>query len=68
MSEPYELNEKDIDSVLNFLKQTDPEHATAEIAIGLLEYMQATVHKMAHDDPDSLSKLYEDFKRSKNKD
>ena len=30
MASDYELNEKDIDSVLNFLKLTDPANATIE--------------------------------------
>ena len=28
----YEINEKDIDSVIRFLKRTDPENATPEMA------------------------------------
>lgn len=59
----YQLNEKDIDSVLNFLKLTDPEHATPEMAIALLEHMQAKFHMMNDQDPETLKKIYEDLQR-----
>jgi len=65
MAEGYELNEKDIDSVIKFLKIHDPEHATPEMAIALLEHMRAAFHKMAHDDPELLNKIWQDLKREK---
>lgn len=61
----YQINEKDIDSVLNFLKLTDPEHATPEMVIELLEHMQATFHSMRHQDPETLVKLYKELKKQK---
>jgi len=61
----YQINEKDIDTTLNFLKKTDPEHATPEMAIELLEYLQETFHTMGHEDLGKLEKLYEDFKKQK---
>ena len=64
MAEPYEINEKDIDSVIRFLKIHDPENATPEMAIALLEHMQAAFHTMSHDDPDMLEKIYRDLKKS----
>jgi hypothetical protein len=66
MAEPYEINEKDIDSVLKFLKINDPENATPEMAIMLLEHMQAAFHTMSHDDPDMLEKIYLDLKKRDN--
>jgi len=62
----YQINEKDIDSVIRFLKITDPEHATPEMAIELLEYLQVTFHTMRHEDPDMLAKIYEDFLKTRN--
>lgn len=62
MAKDYEINEKDIDAVIRFLKLTDPEHATPEIAIELLEHMQMAFHTMAHDDPEILEKIYQDMK------
>jgi len=66
MAKDYEINEKDIDSVLRFLKLNDPEHATPEMAIAILERMQAAFHTMSHDDPEMLEKIYLDMK-TKNK-
>lgn len=37
MADDYEINEKDIDSVIRFLKTVDPENATPEMAINILE-------------------------------
>ncbi len=62
----YKINEKDIDSVLNFLKIKDPKHATPEMAIALLEYFQATFHTMRHENLDQLTEIYEEFKKYKN--
>lgn len=61
----YQINEKDIESVLKFLKATDPENATPEMAIALLEYLKASVHAMAHDNPEKLKEIYEELKRQK---
>lgn len=57
----YEINEKDIDTVLNILKKSDPEHATPEMAISILENMQATFHKLRHIEPELLIQIYEDL-------
>lgn len=65
MAKQYELNEKDIDSVLRYLKLTDPEHATAEWAIGILEYMHETMDSLSFDNPELLDKIVEDFKNKK---
>ena len=62
----YQINEKDIDSTLAYLKIHDPKNATPEIAIALLEYMQAGVHTMNHEDPQMLDELYLEFKKQKN--
>ena len=61
----YQINEKDIDSVIKVLKLIDPEHATPEMAIDLLEHMQATYHTMNHENPELLRELYEELKRQK---
>ncbi|CAN5158285.1 hypothetical protein BH09PAT1_BH09PAT1_2350 [soil metagenome] len=64
MAQNYELNEKDIETVLNILKQTDPEHATPEMAIEILEHLQKGVHELSHTDPGALIKIYEELKKS----
>ena len=65
MSNGYQINEKDIDGVLRFLKITDPENATPEMAIALLEFYKEKFHKMAHTDLDKLKEIYEEFKKEK---
>ena len=65
MASDYEINEKDIDSVLNFLRLTDPAHATPAVAIALLEYMKDAVHSIALEDPDVLQRMYEEMKANK---
>jgi len=61
----YQMNEKDIEAVINYLKIFDPENATPEMAIELLEYMQATYHNTNHEDPEQLKKMYEDLQKQK---
>lgn len=61
----YEINEKDIDTVLNILKKSDPENATPEMAIAILENMYATFHKLRHVDPELLVQIYEDLLQEK---
>lgn len=65
MSNGYQINEKDIDGVLRFLKATDPENATPEIAIALLEFYKEKFHELAHTDLDKLEEIYEEFKKRK---
>lgn len=67
MNNGYELNEKDIDSTLNFLRIYDSENATPEKAIDFLEYLHAGVHKMGHESPDKLEELYDLFKSGASK-
>ncbi len=64
MAEDYEINEKDIESTIRFLKIHDPENATPEKAIALLEDLRAGVHQMSHSNPELLEKLLKDLKRS----
>ena len=65
MSNGYELNEKDIDSVLEILKRTDPENATPERAIAILEDLSAEFHLAAHTDLEALIKLDKKLKLQK---
>lgn len=65
MAKGYEINEKDIESVINFLKIHDPENATPEMAINILEAMQTKFHMMAHADPEMLKVILEDLKKQK---
>jgi len=65
MSNGYEINEKDIDAVINYLKIYDPNNATPEMAIAFLEHFQAAFHKLSHTDPEKLKELFEEFKSQK---
>jgi cytochrome oxidase Cu insertion factor (SCO1/SenC/PrrC family) len=62
MAKEYQINEKDIDSTINYLKSVDPENATPEMAIAFLEELQARVHILAHENPDLLEQIYKDLK------
>jgi len=64
MSEDYEINEKDIDSVLCFLKIYDPANATPENAISILEDMDAYFHKLSHENPGLLEKFQKDVRNN----
>jgi hypothetical protein len=61
MNDKYELNEKDIDSTLNFLSIFDPENATPDNAISFLEYMYVGAHVMQHTDPKAVEGLYKEY-------
>jgi hypothetical protein len=66
MAKKYEINDQDIESVINFLKINDPENATREKAIELLQDLQRGFHGIAHDNPDLLLKLQKELDESKN--
>lgn len=61
----YELNEKDIDSTINWLKIVDAENANPETAIDFLIYLRTVVHQEWHDNPKGLEKFYSDYRASK---
>ena len=65
MAKQYELNEKDIDSAINYLKSIDPDNATPEMAIAFLEELHASVHILSHENPELLDKIYQDVKKKK---
>lgn len=61
----YNITQQDIDAMVRFLKTTDPDNATPEMAIELLEHLQAGIHTMSHEDPEKLLALYKEFKATK---
>lgn len=65
MTQKYEMNEKDIDSVIRYLKIVDPQNATPEAAIEILEEMYARVHTISHENPELLEQVYKDLKTKK---
>lgn len=62
----YEINESDVESVIKYLKIHDPENATPEKAIALLEELQEGFHMLSHTNPELLEKLLEDLKSDNN--
>jgi len=64
-SDKYELNEKDLDSAMRYLKAFHPENANPETAIALLEGMMTKYHMMNHDNPKDLEKIYQEIQKSK---
>ena len=63
----YDLNEKDIDGVLRFLKYVDPVNATPERAISFLAFLKSNIRESSsanlHNDQ---TKHYEEFKKKNN--
>jgi DNA-binding phage protein len=47
MKDDYEINEKDIESVIKYLKIHNPENADREYAIQLLNLMQNSMGQIA---------------------
>jgi hypothetical protein len=62
MDEKYEINGKDVDSALRYLRLTDPKNATRKKAIDLLEDLHSGLHQIAHNDPRLLEKLQKELK------
>ncbi len=61
-TEPYEINEADIDKTITYLRTVDPSHATPEDAIAFLEYYQTVIHQLGHQlNDEQMQKLYEEF-------
>lgn len=61
----YEINEKDIQSMVKYLEVFHPENANHEFAEEMLRYLKAASRRLATSDPDTLDKLYEEFQRSR---
>jgi hypothetical protein len=65
MADFYDINDKDIDSMLNYLRIFEPENATPEYAAEFLKFLKLGYRRTGQLDPDELSKLLKDFKKSK---
>lgn len=57
----YEITEQDIESTIKYLQIFHPENANREFAIEMLEYLKASVHRLAVTNPDELDELYRSF-------
>jgi len=59
--------QKDIESMVSYLKIHQPENATPEYAAAMLDFMQTKLHELALHDPEELLNLYESYQESQNK-
>ncbi len=55
--------QKDIESMVNYLKIHKPESATPEYAAAMLDFMQTKLHELALNDPEELLNLYETYQK-----
>jgi hypothetical protein len=63
--EEYHANEKDISSMLYFLRIFQPAKATREEAVNFLKYLGTIAHEKVANSPDKdLEKLYIEFTKS----
>lgn len=65
MTKRYEITDKDIESALLYLKYHDPENATPEKAISMLEDLRQGYHEKAHNSPESLIELQKELDKNK---
>ena len=64
----YEINDKDVAGVINYLKIFHPEKpATPEYARALLQHYKDGYHQLSINDPAGLDNLLEDYEASKSK-
>ena len=55
----YEITEKDIESMVNYLRIFHPENANRDFAVEMLNYLKATSHRLAQSSSEMLETLYE---------
>jgi len=56
--------QKDIETMVSYLKIHQPENATPEYAAAMLDFMQTKLHELALNDPEELLNLYESYQQS----
>ena len=56
-------DEQIITKAMNYLKYTDPDHATRDDAISYLEFMQTVAEQTAKVIPLDFDAFYEDYKK-----
>lgn len=60
----YEISDKDIEGMLNYLSIFEPENATREYATEFMKFWKRTYRKTGRIDPDELPELLKAFKKS----
>ena len=67
MAKKYVISDRDIEIALRYLKFNDPENATRDKAMELLEDLRSGFHGMAHHNPELLLKLQQEIDNKKRK-
>ena len=62
----YKITEKDIDAVVRYLEIYHPNNANREYAQAMLEYIKSGLRKIAHDNPDNIEAMYENYENHLN--
>ncbi len=65
MEDFYDINDKDIESMVNYLRIFQPEDANKEFATEFLKYMKLTTRRTGRIDPDELDKQLEAYNKSR---
>lgn len=64
MADFYDINDKDIESMVNYLHIFQPEDANREFAVEFLKYLKLTARRTGRIDPDELEKQLEAYNKS----
>ncbi len=64
MAKEYEYTEADIEKMIAYIRTEDPENATPEMAIKMLETEFAKHHLLSHNNPEIHEAIYNDFKKN----
>lgn len=65
MNDFYDINDKDTESMVNYLRIFQPEDANREFATEFLKYLKLTARRTGRTDPDELEKQLEAYNRSR---
>lgn len=65
MARNYEITEADIDRMIEYIRTIDPDNATPEMAIRMLENEYAKYHTLSHQKPEVLEAIYHDLNDEK---
>ena len=64
MADFYDINDKDIESMINYLRIFQPEDANRGFATEFLKYLKLTARRTGRIDPDELEKQLEAYNKS----
>ena len=60
----FEITDKDVQAIVNWLKQADPKNADEEHARDFLLFLKLSYRDVGFDDPDKIEDLYDKFVKS----